>query len=172
MRKAKGGEARGEETSGVMQEDKDNLSKYTDNVQKTSGLPISVYVKGKYDPDASKEIMDSNFYEKLKENREDTGKELNREEELSFKWPGDEYDYNDKAQGYSARSLAMKKSKGGMAKGGNWIKNAIKKPGALHRELGVPMGKKIPAAKLEKATHASGKLGQRARMAKTLKGMK
>lgn len=29
-----------------------------------------------------------------------------------------------------------------------WIQGAIKNPGALHRELGVPMGKKIPAKKL------------------------
>jgi hypothetical protein len=34
----------------------------------------------------------------------------------------------------------------------------------------VPEGKKIPAGKLEKAAHAGGKLGQRARLAQTLKG--
>lgn len=51
-----------------------------------------------------------------------------------------------------------------------WIQGAIKHPGALHRELGVPEGKKIPAGKLEKAAHAGGKLGQRARLAQTLKG--
>lgn len=50
-----------------------------------------------------------------------------------------------------------------------WIQKAIKHKGALHQELGVPQGKKIPAKKLEKATHASGKLGQRARLAETLK---
>ena len=33
----------------------------------------------------------------------------------------------------------------------NWIADAIKKPGALHEELHVPKGKKIPKAKLEKA---------------------
>ena len=49
-----------------------------------------------------------------------------------------------------------------------WIKGAIGHPGALHKQLGVPQGKKIPAAKLEKATHAGGKLGQRARLAGTL----
>lgn len=54
----------------------------------------------------------------------------------------------------------------------NFIKNAIKKPGALHEELGIPQGKKIPAATLEKASHAKGKLGQRARFAQTLKGLK
>jgi hypothetical protein len=52
-----------------------------------------------------------------------------------------------------------------------WIQGAIKKPGALHKELGVPEGKKIPAKKLEKAAKAGGKLGQRARLAETLKKM-
>lgn len=51
----------------------------------------------------------------------------------------------------------------------NWIKGAIKHPGALHRELGIPEGKKIPTSKLNKAAKAGGKLGKRARLAKTLK---
>ena len=54
----------------------------------------------------------------------------------------------------------------------NWIAGAIKKPGALHEQLGVPKGKKIPAKKLAKAASAPGKLGQRARLAETLKGFK
>lgn len=53
----------------------------------------------------------------------------------------------------------------------NWIQKAIKKPGALHKELGVPMGKKIPAKKLAKAATKGGKLGARARLAQTLKKM-
>lgn len=57
-------------------------------------------------------------------------------------------------------------------KKGGWIKDAIKKPGALHKQLGVPEGKKIPAGKLAKAAKAPGKLGQRARLAETLKGLK
>ena len=52
-----------------------------------------------------------------------------------------------------------------------WIQGAIKKPGALHRELGVPMGKKIPASKLNAAAKKKGKIGARARLAKTLKKM-
>lgn len=55
--------------------------------------------------------------------------------------------------------------------GGHWIAGAIKHPGALHRELGVPEGQKIPACKLRKAAHAGGKLGKRARLAETLKGL-
>ena len=57
------------------------------------------------------------------------------------------------------------------AKGG-WIKDAIKKPGALRAELGVKKGEKIPAKKLAAAAKKSGKLGQRARLAETLKGLK
>lgn len=52
----------------------------------------------------------------------------------------------------------------------NWIAGAIKHPGALHKQLGVPAGKPIPAGKLSKAAHAGGKLGKRARLAETLKG--
>lgn len=50
-----------------------------------------------------------------------------------------------------------------------FIQSAIKHPGALHRQLGVPQGQKIPAAKLEAAAQKGGKLGQRARFAETLK---
>ena len=59
-----------------------------------------------------------------------------------------------------------------MYKKGGWIKDAIKKPGALHEQLGVPKGEKIPAKKLAKAAKAPGKLGKRARLAETLKGLK
>jgi hypothetical protein len=58
------------------------------------------------------------------------------------------------------------------AKEGKWIQSAIKKPGALREQLGVKGKKPIPAKMLDKATKAPGKLGQRARLAKTLKGMK
>lgn len=51
----------------------------------------------------------------------------------------------------------------------NFIQKAIKKPGALHKALGVKMGKKIPAKKLAEAAKKGGKLGQRARFAETLK---
>jgi len=52
----------------------------------------------------------------------------------------------------------------------NWIQGAIKHPGALHEEMGIPKGQKIPLKKLNKAAKADGKLGQRARLAKTLRG--
>jgi hypothetical protein len=53
-----------------------------------------------------------------------------------------------------------------------WIQNAIKKPGALRAQLGAKKGEPIPAKKLAKAAKAPGKLGQRARLAQTLKKMK
>lgn len=62
-----------------------------------------------------------------------------------------------------------------MKKGGStnkWIQSAIKKPGALRSQLGVKGDKPIPAKKLAKAAKAPGKLGQRARLAQTLKKMK
>ena len=62
--------------------------------------------------------------------------------------------------------------KDAMKKHGKWIQAAIGKPGALHRELGVPAGEKIPAKKLARAAKAGGKLGQRARLAETLRGFK
>ena len=53
----------------------------------------------------------------------------------------------------------------------NWIAGAIKKPGALHKQLHVPADEKIPVSKLASASHKGGKLGQRARLAVTLKKM-
>jgi len=62
----------------------------------------------------------------------------------------------------------------GMKKGGStkWIQSAIKKPGALRSALGVKEGKPIPAKKLAAAAKKPGKMGQRARLAQTLKKMK
>ena len=54
----------------------------------------------------------------------------------------------------------------------NWIAGAIKKPGALRKELGVKEGKTIPAKKLASAAKKPGTLGKRARLAETLKGLK
>lgn len=58
-----------------------------------------------------------------------------------------------------------------MAKAKNFIQGAIKKPGQLHKDLGVPQGQKIPKAKLDAAASKGGKVGQRARFAETLEGM-
>jgi hypothetical protein len=54
----------------------------------------------------------------------------------------------------------------------DWIQDAIRKPGALRRQLGIPAGKKIPLAVLRQAAKAEGKLGRRARLALALRHMK
>lgn len=53
----------------------------------------------------------------------------------------------------------------------NWIAGAIKHPGALHRELGVKEGEKIPARRLASAAKKPGVEGRRARLAETLRGL-
>ena len=53
-----------------------------------------------------------------------------------------------------------------------WIQKAIKKPGALKKVLGVSAEKKIPSSKLAAAAKKPGKMGKRARLAETLKGLK
>ena len=56
-----------------------------------------------------------------------------------------------------------------MKKGGKLdIQKAIKKPGALRKSLGIKKGETIPKSKLNAAAKKGGKLGQRARFAKTL----
>lgn len=58
-------------------------------------------------------------------------------------------------------------------KSNHWIKKAIKHPGALHKELKVPMGKKIPEKKLEKAEHSENpKMRKQANLARTLRGIR
>jgi len=78
--------------------------------------------------------------------------------------------------GYDANGNPLKKEKTGgkvtKAKDGKWIQKAIKKPGALRKSLGAKKGEPIPASKLAAAAKKPGKLGQRARLAQTLKKMK
>ena len=55
----------------------------------------------------------------------------------------------------------------------NWIAGAIKHPGALHKELHVPIGKKIPAKKMAKAAKSSNpKIRKQVTLARTLSGMR
>lgn len=50
-----------------------------------------------------------------------------------------------------------------------FIRKAIKKPGALHKQLGVPEDEKIPKSKLRAAAKKGNtKLAKRARLALTL----
>ena len=50
-----------------------------------------------------------------------------------------------------------------------WIQKAIKKPGQLHKDLDKRKGEKIPVSALKKAAKQGGKVGQRARLALTLR---
>lgn len=60
-----------------------------------------------------------------------------------------------------------------MAEKKKWIQGAIKHPGKLHRELGVPEGKKIPAKKMAKAEHSkSPTIRREVALAKTLSKMR
>ncbi len=81
---------------------------------------------------------------------------------------------NVKAYARGGRTKApVKKAAGGaLSDGKNWIADAVKKPGALRKSLGVKEGQTIPAKKLEAAAEKPGKLGRRARLAETFKGMK
>ena len=76
-------------------------------------------------------------------------------------------------------SIRQEIMKPGLKKGGRIkkkkklnIKKAIKKPGSLRKALGIKKGKTIPKSVLNKAAKAPGKLGQRARFAKTLKKLR
>lgn len=71
-----------------------------------------------------------------------------------------------------AKESLKKGGKVTKAKDGKWIQKAIKKPGALRQSLGVKKGESIPASKLAAAAKKPGKMGQRARLAQTLKKMK
>jgi hypothetical protein len=56
-----------------------------------------------------------------------------------------------------------------------WIQKALPKSskGKLHRELGVPMGKKIPKSKMIKALHSENpRMRKQANLAKTLRGLR
>lgn len=51
-----------------------------------------------------------------------------------------------------------------------WIQKAIKKPGALRKQLSIKGSKPIPPGTLINAAKKKGVVGRRARLAETLKG--
>ena len=60
-----------------------------------------------------------------------------------------------------------------MATKKNWIKDAIKKPGALRKKLKVKSGEKIPVKTLDKALKSKNPTTRKqANLAKTLRGFK
>jgi len=86
--------------------------------------------------------------------------------------PKKKMQYGGEAASMVPSNTMMKKGGSVEAKDGKWIQKAIKKPGALRSSLGVKKGEKIPAGKLAAAAKKPGKMGQRARLAQTLKKMK
>jgi hypothetical protein len=68
-----------------------------------------------------------------------------------------------------AQKILSEGTQGGPKGGAGFIREAIKRPGALHEELGVPVGEPIPDEKVMAAAKKPGKLGQRARFAMVLK---
>tara|TARA_R110000824_G_scaffold293223_2_gene481571 strand:+ start:6494 stop:6712 length:219 start_codon:yes stop_codon:yes gene_type:complete len=59
------------------------------------------------------------------------------------------------------------------SKSKDWIKGAVKRPGALRKKLGVKKGKKITAAQLNKAAKSKNPLTRKqANLAKTFKKMR
>lgn len=72
--------------------------------------------------------------------------------------------------GLAKLPTAVRNKMGYAKKGGStdFIKKAIKKPGALRAELGAKKGEKIPTKKIDAAAKKPGKLGQRARFAQFL----
>lgn len=59
------------------------------------------------------------------------------------------------------------------AKKKKWIKKAIKKPGALRKQLKIKKGKTIPIKTLRKAARSKNKkLARRARLALTLRKLR
>jgi hypothetical protein len=75
-----------------------------------------------------------------------------------------------KMEGGAARQRLDRPRRKSGGSSGDWMEGAVKHPGALHRELGVPAGQKIPAKKLEKAEHSSNPLERkRADLAETFK---
>lgn len=54
----------------------------------------------------------------------------------------------------------------------DWIQKMHMKKGALHKEMGIPMGTKIPKNKLKAAANKGGLEGRRAKLAETLEGLR
>ena len=97
-------------------------------------------------------------------------KAMMRNAMLGFK-KGGKAEHPDEAEDKALiRKMVKPEARTGKAHGGEkWIQGAIKHPGSLHKALHVPEGEKIPAKKLEKATHSKNpKLAKKANLAKTL----
>ena len=157
MKKARGGEARDgmdDDDSGTLR-----MEKMPSGAQQ--------YVRGK-NRSEKHDILSNyaqNAIDEMKPGSDDFMDQDNKAEKLINA-------QKDNVDAYS-NEVEQRLKKGGMAKGGNWIKDATKNKGALHRSLGVPEGQKIPMGKIKKAEKSSNPtLAKRARLAETLRGFK
>jgi len=99
---------------------------------------------------------------------EDSGNQPVRTRRISAEEFNDDRPTYDRNSGNSADPTLP----AGYAKGGKFIQGMHMQKGALHRQLGVPEGEKIPAGKLQAAAHSENPtLRRRAVLAETLKGM-
>lgn len=71
-------------------------------------------------------------------------------------------------------ALRAKKNESKLTEDEKWIQKATdpKKKGQLHKDLGVPEDQTIPDSKLRAAAQRKDKVGQRARFAMNVKGLK
>ena len=71
------------------------------------------------------------------------------------------------------KKRGMKRSKSNAKRPSRkWIQSTHLHKGALHKQLGIPLDEKIPVSLLKEAANESGKLGHRARLALTLRGLR
>ncbi len=79
---------------------------------------------------------------------------------------------HEKAKARSIKHTGRKPKRRIGAKDGDWIQKANIKKGALREQMGIKKGKKIPLDRLKAAAKKGGKLGKRANLALTFRGMK
>ena len=53
-----------------------------------------------------------------------------------------------------------------------WIQRAIRNPGSLHKQLGIPKSQKIPLTVLRRAASSGVRTSRRARLALTLRKLR
>ena len=175
MMKAKGGMAKGGYANGGMRSESTQAAKAHRNsfdaARDEYDAKINALTAQGY---KARGITKADWNDAINRNKQATDKEINISKQTAHPYAGYSKKWGDEDLAEFRRDYdsdyGLQKKRGGMAKGGNWIAGAIKHKGALHRALGVPEGKKIPASKIEKATHSSNpKLAKRARLAQTLK---
>ncbi len=93
------------------------------------------------------------------------------DKQVAQQQPGQEMPPRNTEPGAGISNQDPQLADGGKPK--KWIAGAIKHPGALHKELGVPEGEKIPKSKIKSAEGSDNpKLAKRAQLAETMSHFK